>query len=591
MTLDAAMAMDIKLIGASKGTAYYSEEISIDKGENIIAIDEAIFPAGIAQFSLFAQNGMPLAERLVFMNEDRQLNIKITQDKKRYLPREKVALKIITTDEKGKAVPSNLSLSVIDDKLWTMADDKQDHILSWLLLGSELKGKVEDPQFYFKKDEPKAVPALDLLMLTQGYRYFDYIEYVVKENTLRYLPDQDNILSGMVVNAEGKPVKANMFCVNDVNGGNALQITTNADGSFFFSGLEPRKNYYLFAQSLNKKEKVSIKVLQNGLGYNPVAAMQYKTLLSKPVNFNLQPFIVNDQTVVTAIGTKNERKDLDDLGMMPGLGKPNALSEVTVVTALGLKRKAKELGFSVSEIQNKDILNAPNLQQSLAGRVAGLNVSTGANFFADTRITLRGNRSITGNNEPLLVVNGIPMERYSLNTMNPNDIESVNVLKDASATALYGSRAANGALIIETKKQRQEKINIKLGNVYYYALQNIYTPGASYSAVKRFYVPKYISTVIEERTDFRETIYWNPVVQTDKNGEAAVEFYNSDASTTFRAVAEGIGYNGKLGRAEQTYAVENGLQVDVKIPPYLTVGDKAMLPLVIKNNTLGKRII
>jgi TonB-dependent SusC/RagA subfamily outer membrane receptor len=421
-------------------------------------------------------------------------------------------------------------------------------------------------------------------MLTQGYRYFDYIEYVVKENTLRYLPDQDNILSGMVVNADGKPVKANMFCINDVNGGNALQITTNADGSFFFSGLEPRKNYYLFAQSLNKKEKVTIKVVQNGLGYNPVAAMQYKILLSKPVIFNLQPIAVNEPVVVTAMGIRKRPKELDGLDGIPGLGQRNAALNEVVVIGYGSQRK-KELTGSFAFIQNKDILNAPNLQQSLAGRVAGLNVSTGANFFADTRITLRGNRSITGNSEPLLVVNGIPMERYSLNTMNPNDIETVTVLKDATATALYGSRAANGALIIETKKQRQEKINIKLGNVYYYALQNIYTPGANYSAVKRFYIPKYNSTVTEERTDFRETIYWNPVVQTDKNGEAAVEFYNSDASTTFRAVAEGIGYNGKIGRTEQTYAVQNGLQVDVKIPPYLTVGDKAMLPLVIKNNT------
>ncbi|HEX2628523.1 MAG TPA: alpha-2-macroglobulin family protein, partial [Chitinophagaceae bacterium] len=91
-------------------------------------------------------------------------------------------------------------------------------------------------------------------------------------------------------------------------------------------------------------------------------------------------------------------------------------------------------------------------------------------------------------------------------------------------------------------------------------------------------------TEVDERTDFRETIYWNPVVSTDENGKAEVEFYNSDASTTFRAIAEGLGYNGNAGRIETTYATQNALSLDAKIPPYLTVGDKAMLPVVIKNN-------
>ena len=99
----------------------------------------------------------------------------------------------------------------MDDKLWSFADDKQDHILSWLLMSSELKGRIEEPQFYFKKDEPKAIAALDLLMLTHGYRYFDYIEYVHAENKLKFIPDQENILSGMIVNDSGRPLQADVF--------------------------------------------------------------------------------------------------------------------------------------------------------------------------------------------------------------------------------------------------------------------------------------------------------------------------------------------------------------------------------------------
>lgn len=111
----------------------------------------------------------------------------------------------------------------MDDKLWTFADDKQDHLLSWLLLGSELKGKVEEPQFYFRQDEPRAAPALDLPMLTQGYRYFDYTELVTKENKLQVLPEQDYILSGRVLNSQQKPVASKVFLIHGkINGSVAI---------------------------------------------------------------------------------------------------------------------------------------------------------------------------------------------------------------------------------------------------------------------------------------------------------------------------------------------------------------------------------
>lgn len=588
ITLTASGKMDVKLKGSFRSTTYHLQKISLRKGANKIKIDEAIFPTGIAQFTVYNANDIPLAERLVFMNEDKNLQVRITMDKQKYSPREKVKLSIQTLDENGKPVPSNFSLAVVDDKLWTFADDKQDHILSWLLLSSELKGKIEEPQFYFKKEEPKAVPSLDLLMLTHGYRYFDYIEYVTKENTLLHLPDQDNILSGQILNADNKPTASRVFLMNVVTGGKAMEITTDTSGRFFFSDLQSQASYYVFAQAMNKKERISILILQNGLGYNPVKARQFKPLISKPVDpvvaaVNKSPI---KQTLAKQLNERKAAMAADD-----GLeNKPVRLNEV-VVTALGQNRQAKELGYSLSRVSASELSVASfsNLQNGLSGKVSGLDISATANGFADTRLTLRGIRSLTGNNQPLLVVNSIPMELGALSTMNPADIEYVTVLKDGTATALYGSRAANGVLIIETKKFRKEKLSFKIANRYYYASQNFYTAGTRYNVAKKFYAPVYSTPFTEERTDFRETIYWNGVVQTDKNGTASVEFYNSDASTTFRAIAEGIGYNGILGRGEATYAVQNALQVDVKIPPYLTVGDKALLPLVIKNNGSGSQ--
>lgn len=579
--LNSTNERELKLTGQLKSRVFHSENISLHKGENDIVIDEDLLPAGIAQFTLYTGTNLPLAERLVFLNENRNLRVSITTNKKKYLPREKVKLAIRTLDEKGKPISSNFSLTVVDDKLWSFADDKQDHILSWLLMSSELQGKIEEPQFYFKKDEAKAIPALDLVMLTHGYRYFDYIEFVQQEGQLKFIPDQDNILSGTIFDDKGNPTAANVFLVNIVAGGQGLQIKTGEDGLFFFSHLEPNTNYNLFAQSLNKKDKVSIQVTQNGIGYNPLRNAPFTQIIPQEGDREFAQLLLPQ--------SENVLKSIDKSNMMLGgrkglnMGMQQNLNEVVVIGYA--TQNKKDLTGAIGFVNAKDMVAVNNLGFVLQGKVAGINIVNMGNPGADPKITIRGMRTLSGINQPLFVVNGMPVEQGDINTLSPNDIESITVLKDAAVTAVYGARAVHGVIIIESKKFRNEKIRIRFHNSYYFDSKPIRTTGSVYTIAKRFYAPKYHSLETLERTDFRETIYWNPVVQTDKEGKAEVEFYNSDASTAFRAIAEGIGYNGKLGRTETTYAVQNAMTVDVKIPPYLTVGDKALIPLVIKNNT------
>jgi alpha-2-macroglobulin-like protein len=574
--LNASVNMDVKLRGTVRNTTWYTTNIELKKGINSFTIDENLFPAGIAQFSLVAANELPLAERLFFLHEERQLNVKLRFDKPSYAPREKVKLSILTTDPEGNPVPSNFSISVVDDKRWTFADDRQDHILSWLLLSSELKGKIEEPQFYFKKEEPKAIPALDLLMLTHGYRYFDFIEYVVREGMLKYLPDQDNIVSGRVQDLNGNPVQARMFLMNNVYGGRAMEYTTGADGAFFFSDLASNSSYYLFAQPLVNSGKVVINILQNGLGYNPAKARALNMLVSKPKAFEgigISPLPAD----------RNKELAAKRMGVVPFNNRQSALNEVVVV-GFGTQRKAN-LTAAVSVVRADEIGVTAQLSNALQGKVAGLQISQSGNFLQTPSLRLRGSSTVTGNHEPLFILNGVPVDGLSLNTLNPNDIDNITVLKDGNATALYGYRAAYGAIVIESKKLRRERINLKFKAHNFYTSQQFNTSGISFTPVKRFYAPRYETIKTEERSDFRETIYWNPVVQTNKEGVAEIDFYNSDASTTFRAVAEGIGFNGLPGRTENTYAVQSSLRLDAKIPPYLTVGDKALIPLVIKNNS------
>jgi len=117
----------------------------------------------------------------------------------------------------------------------------------------------------------------------------------------------------------------------------------------------------------------------------------------------------------------------------------NASTQLTevVFTAMGQQRQAKQLGYSTTRVRSQELTQAKvvNLQNGLTGKVSGLNIQTTNNgVFADTRITLRGIRSLTGNNQPMLVLDGVPMALGYLNSINPNDISDVTILKSASAT-------------------------------------------------------------------------------------------------------------------------------------------------------------
>jgi TonB-linked SusC/RagA family outer membrane protein len=142
------------------------------------------------------------------------------------------------------------------------------------------------------------------------------------------------------------------------------------------------------------------------------------------------------------------------------------LSEL-VVTALGIEKSAKDVGYSVGKVKSDELTQARaiNVGSALSGKVAGLQINTINNGVnPTTRIVLRGNRSLAGNNQALLVIDGVQVPIDAINFLNPNDIANVSVLKGANAAALYGSDASNGAIIITTKKGSKTTPEINYSN-------------------------------------------------------------------------------------------------------------------------------
>ncbi|MDU1889166.1 MAG: SusC/RagA family TonB-linked outer membrane protein [Dysgonomonas sp.] len=206
-------------------------------------------------------------------------------------------------------------------------------------------------------------------------------------------------------------------------------------------------------------EKGTTNAMMTGIdGDYTLSVSSAGTLTVTYIGFHSQEVAVNGKTTIN-VTLVEDSKILDEV----------------VVTALGIKREAKSLGYAMQELKGDALLETRenNVLNALSGKVAGLQVLRSSNGVGgSSKIVLRGNNSLTGNNQPLIVIDGIPMDNFTggvndpfgnngmdmgsgLGDINQEDIESMSVLKGASAAALYGSRAGNGVILITTKSGKQ----------------------------------------------------------------------------------------------------------------------------------------
>lgn len=235
-------------------------------------------------------------------------------------------------------------------------------------------------------------------------------------------------------------------------------------------------------KDFNGEELVGVNVAVKGTSLGTVTNVTGDFQISVPTG--------NDVLVFSYIGYETQTISLAGKSYLEIVMRDDSKSiNEVVVTALGIKRAEKSLSYATQQISGKDLTEVPssNMLSNLAGKTAGMMVSnSGAGVGSSVKVVLRGNRSIFGNNQPLYVVDGTPINSKSFTAganadggyggaidagdglagINPEDIESINVLKGASAAALYGSQAANGVIMITTKRGSGEKMEVNVNSSF-----------------------------------------------------------------------------------------------------------------------------
>ncbi|MCX6238314.1 MAG: SusC/RagA family TonB-linked outer membrane protein, partial [Bacteroidia bacterium] len=201
-----------------------------------------------------------------------------------------------------------------------------------------------------------------------------------------------------------------------------------------------------------------------------------------------------------------------------------------IITAFGIKRNPKEMGTATAKVANEELTaaGASNVMNGMAAKVSGLQINTINNGVnPDTKITLRGNRHFLASNQALVVLDGVPVSATYLNSVNPNDIENVNVLKGASAAALYGNDASNGVLIVTTKRGDKGKLTVKISNITTFEevsyLPNLQTRfGAGSSETTSNSDPNYTMFLGPDRNTDPYTSYENQTFGPEFNGQMVI---------------------------------------------------------------------
>jgi len=512
---------------------------SFKLNNQLFAVDlkKSQFRTGIVQFTLFSPDGQPLSERLVFIQHKDMLNIELSSNKPVYKARENVSVSLGAKMRADSISPGHFSVSVTDESKVPFDERSGSSILSWMLLTSDLRGYIEQPNYYFDTPGADAQANLDVLMLTQGYRRFNWPELLAgKYPIVTFQPEKALNITGSLATTDGKPIINGRLNMVSAGGGAPLTTTSDSLGRFDFKNLAFNGNTYFILTPVGVKGK-NIPVI-SWLKDSP-----------EPVGTDGNPGWRQYTTdSLMAVSLQNRKTQ-------PGNSIKNStgISESGAVRNIVQSSARSKLGRADQVVRHEDIGSNGILSDHLNGLLNGVTF-TGDPFATDHKTPYLSAAQVVGpsGNPPMLViVDGVQLQLGSgVDEVDINDVETVELFKNSSSS-VFGSRGGAGVIYITTISRGASSATKQAAA----GSLGITAPG--YYNARTFYTPKYNHPNDNANLkDLRSTIYWNPELVTDKAGNTTFDFYNADGAGTYRIIIEGIDEKGNLGRQVYHYKVQ-----------------------------------
>lgn len=512
---------------------YYTVAINMtNKTEQIVQLPIEELSTGILQFTLFTSDWLPVAERIAFINNHlHEFNARITPQIIGLDKRSRNVIEVFVSD----TLATNMSISVTDAAISTPDEHT---IFSDFLLSDDIRGKVHNPAYYFTSDADSVTANLDLVMMTNGWRNFNWekLRNAPRIPQLQYPPETDYMrltgkVYGLKPGTSAVPPQLNFILVGKDSSRNIVFAPVDKNGNFDQKGVffyDTAKVYYTFNGN-NKLSEVTQVQVENGLLRQ---VMKNTQIEAKDPNIEAADSL--QRLKLDAYFAEQEK--------LRKLQAAATLSEVTVKAKT--KTKAQEMderytsglfaggdGYSFDLTEDKFAVGAQDIFSYLQGKVAGLTINGSG---SQRTLSWRGS-------SPDLYLNEMRSDVEMLQGVPVSDIALIKVFRPpffgsagsgaGGAIAIYLKRGADGRKADPGSKGMESTV---LGG---------------YSKFREFYSPSYETPPANFEPDVRSTIYWNPYILTNKkNPRVKLEFYNNDITKKFKVVVEGINEAGRMIR-------------------------------------------
>ncbi len=511
----------LTLFAHLRGTPSFHTEIPANKAEVRVAIPRNVVTEnGVMVLTLLDETMTPVAERLVFVADRSPVSLSLTTQAS-YGPRQVVEMRVKVADSSGRPVATRLSVAVTD-----VGQDPETGaatLRSTLLLTSELRGYIEAPEEIFERSSGQTALRGDLLMLTHGWRHIKRSDSL-HSATPASLPSLRFV--GQALRPDGKPLSDESLSImlKTRDKLTPLQARTDAGGRFLVEGGRFADTATAVVRSrFNRPLRVVLKAETPALPSfvfwpsDTLSAVEERVMLTK------------------ATDTQAFYRTLRERGAVQ-------LNEVSVKarsTSIN-KDDSRRILYGKADYTveaTEQMRTMPTVGQMINGRVPGVLVSYDTEGVPIIRA--RGQPQPVG-----IMIDGVlmPSGGNPLGSISPNDVEAIDVIVNPGTAGALNVATGGQAINILTRRGPDPDK----------PLQSAYVTLQGYAVARDFYSPNYATTDPPARPDRRATLYWNPSVQTDANGEATVRFYNTDERTTIRILAEGITPAGQpmLGRSQ-----------------------------------------
>lgn len=563
VTLENNQALPLQnslLVAHVRGVILSTHLLTTRQSTKALSIPIKSIPSGVVHLTFFDPQGIPRCERLVFVENPQDiLQVKISTPSNRYSLRTKASFEASVTDQAGNPVQSSFSLAAVRSDVEASPMHKM-NIQNYLWLQSDLKGYIENPAYYFnpKNEDRKAM--MDLLMMTQGWRKFQWQDILeAKQAKLRYDFQKGFDISGQLVKyynrKKAKQGKVTLSFMNDLS--NEYTLKTSADGRFSFRNIDITDTVNVLLQTrkaLSKARKKKHKTPKNAQSH--IKLDQWENAAFPQSFATIADFTQNTQSHRQAL---QRTQEISSINMQHGLEENIQMLKEVQVSA----KKFAPLQFYKNPDQQlvldsmAGVLSSDNFFEYIDGKIPGVYV---VREGSETKIEFTSNANGT-RMEPAYFINGIQVARQQLKSIPVNAISHVDVVRRRVPIALVsfdkngliaggGSPYSDATLAIYVFNDKMQIRRARWGII------NFKHPG--YHKVRKFYMPNYDKKPAKNSKvpDLRRILYWNPSITTSKKGMAKFHLFTSDEEAPYRIEIEGI-FQGKILLGAFDFEVSN----------------------------------